>query len=255
GKPTIGGYVTRSNDTMMLSLYNIPLAVQSTLIAEGMPNAYMSPVTQNPANETLMTLFNYQTNFVIILRNAYNATQLSTLVNYTTSIFGNPVYVDNATIAYETSNAIKANVFKSYVAYPYLPSWIPETTTVNGSSQIAWIPETNNSEFGSIAVYAPYSTNSSLSKALSGFAGTINTTISFKAFTNYGTAKVYVARLYNGSLQTLAMFNVTSTPSNYSLKAALASGPRGNMLLFGVPQNYTSMNHIVFFENITFSKA
>ncbi|MEM3227910.1 MAG: hypothetical protein QXK65_03115, partial [Candidatus Micrarchaeaceae archaeon] len=57
GKPTVGGYVTRGNTTMQLSVYNIPLAVQSTLLAEGANMSYPSPVSQNLANETLMTLF------------------------------------------------------------------------------------------------------------------------------------------------------------------------------------------------------
>lgn len=255
GKPMIGGYVTRSNTTMQLSVYNIPLAVQSTLLAEGAPVSYPSPVTQSLANETLMTLFNYQTGFVAIMRSAYNASELNTLTQYATSLFGQPVYVSNSTIAYDTTNATEANIFKSYVAYPYLLSWTPETVPINGSSQIAWVPIASSAEQGTITVYAPYSTNSSLSKALSGSVGTINTTIRFEAFTNSGTASAYVAGQYGSGYKDLAEINVTSVPTYYTVNATLVSGPQGNTLLFDVPQSYTSKGYIIYFDNITFSKA
>ncbi|MGC8478732.1 MAG: hypothetical protein ACP5NE_02290 [Candidatus Micrarchaeia archaeon] len=255
GKPTIGGYVTRGNTTMQLSVYNIPLAVQSTLLAEGVKSSYPSPVTQNLGNETLMTLFNYQAGFVVILKNAYNSSQLNTLLQYTTSIFGAPVYVGNKTIAYDTANATRANLFKSYVAYPYLLSWTPETVPINGSAQIVWVPITGNSEQGVITVYAPYRTNSSLSKALAGYTGTINTTIRFEAFTNSGNAKVYIAKQYGSGYQNIAQANVTSVPRYYTANATLISGPQGNTLLFYLPQNYTLGGGVVYFDNITFSKA
>ncbi|MEM0150149.1 MAG: hypothetical protein QXW10_04595, partial [Candidatus Micrarchaeaceae archaeon] len=256
GRPAIGGYVTRSNNTMQLSVYNIPLAVQSTLLAEGTNMSYPSPVSQSLANETLMTLFNYDAGFVIILRSAYNTSQLSSLVGYATAIFGSPVYVGNSTIAFQTANAISANLFKSYVAYPYLPSWTPESVALNGSMHLAWVPITPpNSEEGTISVYSPYATNSSLSKALSGYVGTINTTISFRAFTNSGFAKAYIAEQSGLGYKELAAFNITSAPSYYSFVTPLVSGAQGSTLLFDVPQNFTSSGHIVYFSNITFSKS
>jgi|GEM_PF-896113 len=255
GKPTIGGYVTRGNSTMQLSVYNIPLAVQSTLLAEGANVSYPSPVSQSLSNETLMTLFNYQTGFVVILRNAYNSSQLARVFNYTASIFGNPVYSGNNTIAFQTSNAISNKLFKSYVAYPYLLSWTPESVAINGTVQLAWVPITGSLEQGTISVYAPYSTNSSLEKALSYTTGTINTTIRFRAFTNTGTAAAYIAERSGAGYIKLAQFNISAAPSYYSFTTPLPSGPGGSTLLFGVPPNYTSSGHVVYFSNITFSKA
>ena len=255
GKPLVGGYVTRANTTMDLSVYNIPLAVQSTRVAEAGNITYPSPVMQSPVNQTLLTLFNYDTGFVVLMRQAYNSSRLNLMAAYLGQIFGNPVYVDNSTIAYQTSNAIKNNVFKSYVAFPSLTSWSPQYVPLNGTDRLFWVPITGSAEQGTIAVYAPYQTNSSLQMALSGASGSVNTTISFIAFSNSGSAKAYVAGESASGFTPTSILNVTSTPRLYTVDTQLTSGERGDTLLFGIEQNYTTSGSVVYFGNITFSKS
>ena len=254
-RPLVGGYVTRANTTMQLSVYNLPIAVQSTRLAEGGNLSYPSPVVQNPINQTLLTIFNYEVGFVGIMRGAYNASTLNQIAGYSQQIFGSPVYVDNSVIAYQTSNAVSNNVFKGYVAFPSLTSWGPQYVALNGTDKLAWVPITGSAEEGTIAVYAPYETNSSLSMALAGYIGSVNTTVSFTAFTNSGTAKVFVAGQSSAGNLPSVLFNVTGSPRIYSFSTQLTSGERGNTFLFGVEQNYTNSGSVVYFNNITFSKT
>ncbi|MDE1811005.1 MAG: hypothetical protein KGH66_03120 [Candidatus Micrarchaeota archaeon] len=247
-KPAIGGYEARLNLTNELSLYNIPLIVQaSNLDYYGKMN-FSSPISQNFTNQTLLTLYNYETGFVILAKSAYNQSSLYTLESYLAQTFGNPVYNDNTTIAFSTSAALNRSTFKSYVAYPSLTLWSPTSIAYNGSTKVVWVPSQN----GQVVVYAPYKNATVYSIASStGKPYLINTTIRFNGLSSAQSGNLYIAEPSGtGGYTTLATLNLTAKLSSYEVKINLVSGPGGNILFF-IPG---SQNYVVALSNITFSR-
>jgi hypothetical protein len=237
-KPLIGGYVSRENMTQNLSVYNIPLAVQAKNLDLYGIAAFASPVMQNYTAQTLLSLYNYDTAFVVVTKSAYNQTVLLQLMGYMLDVFGKPVYNDNTTTAFQTENAIKGSVFRKYVAYPITTQWSETMIPFNGTDIIAWVP----SSPGAMVVYAPYSANAQSSSAQ------INTTITFSA-TADAPSRLLIEERGESGASVVAAFNVTTMMSTYSVNVPLTSGPDGNELFFveGSPTTYL--------RNITFSAS
>ncbi len=228
-KPIVGGYVGRENLTQELSLSYLPLAAASTNL-EGGNFSYASPVVENYANETLLTLYNYKTAFITINKQAYNTSELDQLALYMIGIFGNPVYVGNTTVAFSTSNAINSSIFRSYVSYPLANEWYPISGFVNGKIADMWEPLGT----GEITTFAPYQNTTNIySKIYSGSASRINTTISFGAMSLGGPATLYIETPTSPTtVQYLAEINLTSSTRMYSLNVSMVSGPQGNTMFF-----------------------
>ncbi len=244
-KPLVGGYSGRPNLSTTLLLYNIPLAVQTSYLIANGTGIYPSPVKENYSNETLLTLFNYNTEFVILHKDAFTQQQLGSIGSYLVSLFGNPVYNDNTTAAFETLRAINSSLFKSFVSYPLLEYWSSTSVFLNGGYQTFWIPTFP----GSVAVYAPYQNRSSSSISPYSVSYT-NTTISFVAFSNL-PQKLYIEEPSTGNrTKVAAEFNVTTSPERYSANTLLISGPEGNILYFV----YLDNSSPVLINNITFSR-
>ncbi len=235
-KPLVGGYVGRQNATSMLLLYNIPLAEEaSTLIANGSAY-YDTPVVQNYTNQTLLTLYNYNTEYVILHENAFTTQELNEIGAYLEKVFGQPVYVDNGTAAFQTETAINDSIFRSFVSYPVLTQWNPVSAFLNGSYQGFWIPESP----GMIVTYAPYPRNTIVSSPAEVFH--VNGTIRFTALSQT-PQKMYIAEpTGRGNSTTLvAEFNITSTPKTYSVNQTFESGPVGNIFYFIHQYNNTEL--------------
>ena len=225
-KPLVGGYVTRGNETDLLSLYNIPLVLQDeNLISHG-NMSYSSPVVENYTNQTLLALFNYNTEFVIVDKTAYNNASLTKIAGYLANVFGAPVYNDNTTLAFLTVNAISQSVFKSFVSYPILTQWQTTLIPFNGTYRNAWVPF----QSGAIVVYAPYS-NATGAGSTTSPSNYINTTIRFSAISS-SPQMMYVAEQEGDSIKTIALLNMTNTLQSYVVDVTLASGPVGNTLFF-----------------------
>ncbi|HUY70089.1 MAG TPA: hypothetical protein VMV00_00790 [Candidatus Baltobacteraceae bacterium] len=249
-KPEIGGYIARINLTNQLSLYNVPLIVQaSNLDFYGTLN-FSSPVSQNYTNQTLLTLNNYETAFVVVAKGAYNQTSLNLLESYLLSVFGNPVYNDNTTIAFSTADALNKSIYNSFVAYPSLTLWSSTSILYNGTSKTVWVPTGN----GQVIVYAPYQNATVLNAALTtGLPSMINTTIRFNALTDSqtGTGTLYIAEpSASGGYTTIAALNLTNRISSYQVSTQMESGPNGNILFFAS----ASQSYDVALSNITFSR-
>ncbi len=225
-KPLVGGYVTRGNETDLLSLYNIPLVLQDeNLISHG-NMSYSSPVVENYTNQTLLALFNYNTEFVIVDKTAYNNASLTKIAGYLANVFGAPVYNDNTTLAFLTVNAISQSLFKSFVSYPILTQWQTTLIPFNGTYRNAWVPF----QSGAIVVYAPYS-NATGAGSTASPSNYINTTIRFSAISS-SPQMMYVAEQEGDSIKTIALLNMTNTLQSYVVDVTLASGPVGNTLFF-----------------------
>jgi hypothetical protein len=243
-KPLVGGYVSRENATQELSLYNIPLAVESTALAEGSNSTYQSPLQQNLTNMTLLTLYNYNTAYVTVSKQAYSSAELGELEQYLYNVFGNPIYNDNTTIAFATSNTIDNSLYRGFVGYPMLSQWSVTTVAYNGTTQTLWLPAT----YGPIIIYAPYPNGTKVQNAIySQKSYYVNSTITFYALGNSDTQMKLLVTNGN-SYQDIATFNITTTMQKYSANITLPSGPTGTELLFE-----TATNESVGMKDIEFS--
>jgi hypothetical protein len=248
-KPLVGGYVTRENLTQELSLYNLPLAVQAlNLQLSGNLSSYLSPVNQNLTNETLLTLYNYDTLFVSVERSAYTEQQLLSLEIYLLSTFGGPVYYTNTTIAFNTQAAISNSIFRSFVVYPILTYWSPTGISFNGTVMRVWIP----SNPGPMIVYAPYSNLTKIQSYLtSPSVQYINATLRFDAVALNGSSTLYLESLAQNRPYVIATINATSGLKSYAIPLRLVSGPMGNELFFLISNYSRSLTGL---SNITFSR-
>jgi len=257
-KPILGGYITRTNYTELNYLYNVPLAIESRNLQTYGALAYVSPVNENYTNQTLLVLYNFNTAFVVINAQAYNSSDVSTLYNFTSSVFGKPVYQNNYTVAFETVNAIDKSLFHSYVAYPVLSDWSyqPIALTDNLSSN-TWSPITD----GLLALYAPYPNNVNASKISPyGSQYMVNATMTFYTVSvNHDNTQLEIGEQTGTNNPTsIVTVNVTSTPVSYTIRLShLVSGELGNYVLFvpsgGKLPNTNSSDVLVY--NITISKT
>lgn len=245
-KPIVGGLDGRTNTTQLLSLYDIPLVLIAQELEMNTTPAYLSPVSQNYTNQTIMQLYNYKTAYVIIYKDAFSQQALSALVGYMVSAFGSPAYNDNTTIAFSTSNAISRTVYKSYVSFPYLTDWQSVQSQFNGSTIDWWVPYGG----GAITVYPPSANSTSF-----GQASEINTTVTFTAESlSELPATLLVGVANSTSVQQSASVNVTTTPSKYVLHFSMLSAPYPSTVLFEAKQAAFGSQEIGI-SNITFSRG
>ncbi|MGC8568358.1 MAG: hypothetical protein ACP5RP_03350 [Candidatus Micrarchaeia archaeon] len=253
-KPLVGGYLSRINTTQWNLLFNLPIALQAQdLLAT--PNLtslnYPYPVNQNTTNQTIFTLYSYNTRFIIIDRSAYSPYMQSILYSYLEPVFGRPV-ITNSTIVFSIYKAIESHIFNSYVSYASVyssnPNWYPTAIiNVSGTPQTFWTPFYNNSYMGYITTYAPCSnmatcliTNQSIS-----------TKMSFSALLNYSTGELRVI-VKNAQIQNEYDFNITSKLKNYNLTANFTSGEQANFVYFEfIP---SQPNQVIEINNITFRR-
>lgn len=256
-KPLVGGDITRTNQSDELSLYNIPLVVESSNLETYGIFAYLSPINENYTNQTIMTLYNYNTAFVTLNVNAYNQSDLYQLGSYLVGTFGPPIYHDNTTVAFYTENAIKSSVFRSYVSYPILPDWAGAQANINGHNVTVWSP-TNQ---GAIVTYAPYQdVNSIATEADSNRVYAINTTLAVYAASTGAPSQLNIEELPqtgSNNAKIVATLNLTHNIARYAVNLTLVSGPRGNDLFF-VPGGGSISSQTappIEIVNITFSRG
>jgi hypothetical protein len=245
-RPLVGGYVTRSNSTDTMILYNIPLVLQGQSLIEYGNMSYESPVVENYTNQTLLTLFNYNTEFVVLDKSAFNSTSLAKMVGYLEGVFGAPVYNDNSTLAFVTANAINSSIFRSFVSYPILTQWQTTLIPFNGTYRQVWVPI----ESGAIIVYAPYASATSAESKVnpSAYYG-VNTTIRLNAL-SVSPQTLYIAEPVGNTTKTIAQLNLTDSLQSYDVNVTLTAGPIGNTFFF-----VTSDQHgTAAIMNITFSR-
>ena len=233
-KPLVGGEVTRFNNSQQISVYNVPLAVQTESLQLDGRFSYLTPVVENYTNETLLTLYNYNTSFITVNRYAFNVSAETALYTYLESVFGSPVYLSNTTIAFSTANAINTSIFRSIVSYPLFEEWSP-TTTSNGSLVWGIVPTSlNQSPNGGIVVYPPYPRNISVADALrSGKTYTDNVSIQFSAIAATSGTGVYVFSIIPGANPVqIGNFTLSTSFRNYTLNTTMDGGAYGNEVIF-----------------------
>ncbi len=252
-RPIVGGLTGRENDTMLLTLYNIPLVIVAEQLELNYTPQYTSPVMENYTNETLLSMYSYQTAILLIDKTAFSLPAQGALLNYSYNLFGAPIYADNTTDAFVTTNAINNAVYRSYVSYPDLEDWEEASVFVNGTTRDLWVP----TSVGAIEVYAPYANTSDIALKLdSNQFYYINTTMSFQAISNGGQGALELGTLTStGEFQPLTTFNISTTLSTYSFNMIMPSGPIGSVLLFLMKNSTTGLTQpTVALNNITFEK-
>lgn len=245
--PILGGYGGRINLTQELTLYAIPLAVATSNLQQTGNFSYPSPVLENYTAQSVLSLYNYGTAFVVINTQVLNLSQVDKLKPYVEGAFGAPIYQDNGTIAFSTSSAINASVFREYVSYPLATDWQNFNVFVNGTVESLWAPVSP----GLISVFAPYLNTTDLqNKVLSSTPYLINTTVSFSAVAVSGSSTLLVESPTSSTqYTTLATIPLTGTLKRYSFNTTMISGPYGNPLLFVSEGSGTPG-----LQNITFSE-
>ncbi len=261
GKPLVGGDVSRSNSTQQLLLDNVPLIVQAQNLETSGNFTYPTPANENLTAESILSLYNYNTAFIAVNKDAYTSPELLGLESYLSEVFGKPIYNDNTTIAFSTASAINSSVYRTYAVYPYLPDLYPNYYAVNGTEQLLWLASTYGcSSIGCyipFLVYAPYPNATQIARKIaSGSVYSINTTVSFEAMSLVqGTSRLTIGiPTSNSTYRTLATFNVTPGLAGYSFNTSLVSGPFGNSLLF-MQALSTSGSETIAITNVTFAKA
>ncbi len=229
-KPIVGGYGGRINLTQELELYVIPLAVATSNLQQTGNFSYSSPVLENYTAQSILSLYDYGTAFVVINTQVLNLSEIDELEPYVAGAFGNPIYKDNSTIAFSTSAAINASIFRSYVAYPSVTDWENFDSFINGTVTSLWAPISP----GLISVFAPYQNATDLQyKIFSSTPYLINTTVSFSAVAVGGSSTLLVESPTSSTqYATLATMPLTGTLTRYSFNTSMISGPYGNPLLF-----------------------
>jgi hypothetical protein len=247
-KPIVGGYTSRENVTQQFSVYQIPIAVQATSLLNYGQLLYQSPIVENYTNQTLLTLYNYDTAFITLDKTAYNQSELNTLAAYLYSVFGNPVYNDNTTTVFSTQNAVARSLYKTYVSYPVLSDWNQTVSFVNGS----YVQEWNPVGLGAISVFAPLPNQTDLYNTLyHNQVYRANSVISVAAASGV-PQKLYIATpSSSGNYSVIGYENLTSAFTDYKLNVTMDLGPVGNTYFF-IPQ-YT--NYPVKILNISFSNG
>ncbi len=245
-KPSVGTGFTSPNLTERVLLYNLPLAVEASNLSEGSSTYYSSLVDQNLTNQTLLTLYNYNTNYIMILNDAYTKQELGTLNDYMGSVFGTP-YNGSNTETFGTAYAINKSIYDSYVAYPVVVDWLGRQFLVNGSLTKTWSPLGN----GPVIVYAPYPNTTARDNGLyNGETYYALANMSFYAFSERpGT--ITIAEQNGTSVKTVAVVNSTGTERHYSVYVPMISGPKGNTLLL-IPSNSTGETYL---SDMSFSNA
>lgn len=232
GKPIIGGYTSRFNQSQYESVAGIPLASAAAYLESGQGLVYPSPIIGNSTNETLLWLAQYNTAFIPVIRGAYNSSEQNELYDYLYSVFGAPVYQDNTTFIFSTQAALAAHAGRSLTAYT-AGTWVPGYSfcgqSCNATLGSIWF----GSNVRGAVLFAPNAT-------------TVTMNMIAVSYLNGTPLYLYLDN------QPIKEINLTYVPSDYSVSFNVTAG--FSRVLFaaqnitGVPNPYLTYG----IKNITF---
>ncbi|MDE1865684.1 MAG: hypothetical protein KGH94_03570 [Candidatus Micrarchaeota archaeon] len=245
GKPLVGGYVSRRNASDVGAILSVPLAVADINSVTGWLS-YPSPINENLTNQTLLSLYRYNTSFVIVMKDAYNGNSLRVLGAYLNRTFGEPVYAGANVVAYNVVGIAARSAYKSFVAYYQYGNMSEVSWPYHGNVRNYWL--FNN--VMELTVYAPNSSAHSNTPVMG-----MPTEMSFNAIavgTNVNdtisNTTLHVSAIGDGS-RSYADVVLKRQPHNYSVYMNLTPGPSGNKVVLEVD------NGIIGIANITFSSV
>ncbi|MCL4404386.1 hypothetical protein M1583_00125 [Candidatus Marsarchaeota archaeon] len=193
-------------------------------------------------------MYSYNTEVLAIQKHAFSSSDLLGIEDYFSSIFGNPIYNGNNTMAFATKSEEASVINNTYVAYPYLPEWPEYAIAYNGSNYDMFLPVYNSTEPAPIIVYAPIynSTNSTKSAKFD------NTTVSFYALGEYNGSSLKVVESTTSGYKDVANFTINKAMQRYSFNMDMVAGQANPLLFISSQSNNVST---VLINDIKFSKA
>ncbi len=249
-KPLIGGATSRETTQDELTVFSVPLLENATFLATYNSQVYYSPPYVSPINDnytlqSLKTLSDYNTGFVVMENSAYSSYGFDMTYTMLNRTFGEPVYADQNITVFSTSKALRGNLYREFIGYYAPDHWREFEIPLNGMNTTWWSPINT---YGVVIAYAPYNS--------SGQSGTyMNATMSFQAFSasqqvlyiqNY--PQVDNPQHFNSSL------DIGTVPQTYNVKIKLIRGQDGNIVgFFDRYLENQNLSDMVFINNITFS--
>jgi hypothetical protein len=234
-KPMLTGYVSRVNDTQHYSFYLTPISQYSYALESNNTFVYLSPVVENMTTITAVVMAKYNVSYVGVMKKAYSQSALQQLIDYSKSIFGNPIYDDNTTSLFSTANIIVES--KNTIGYFPTGSWrywcTPNVGNCAESSNNGWwgLSERN------ITIFSP--SNS-----------TVN--INFLAMGLKQTAQSMYLYL-NSAKQPFETFTVSPNKTEQHFQLQLSRG--FNQLEFSMPSSNSTDNYLTYeIQNFSISK-
>lgn len=238
-KPLVGGYATRENESQLSAITSIPLVVEANYLSSQGRLLFPYPIIENYTQLNLFMLYAFNVEFVGVIMNAYNNTQLMQLASYLYSIFGVPVYQNESegAMLFSTSSAIANNVRKHVVAYTF-GSWVPGyyfcgSSFCNATFANMWW----GSNARGIEIFVPKNST--------------HLVMNFSAMYYQGSANMGI---YLNSNDLVKIIRLSPSPENYSVPLNLSPGL--NPLILLTPNATGAAGEFNFgIMNITFSKA
>ncbi len=244
-KPLVGGAITRWDLQEALTIFSMPLITQATYLATYNNQSYYtppyaSPIDENYTKQSLKTLLDYKTGFIVVIDAAYNGGAFDSLYGYLNKTFGEPVYADYNVTVFSTARALSGNLYTGFISY-YEPDHWGEVELPNGS---AWWTPTN--EYGVVVTYAPYANGTAQVIG-------INATMRFDAVGMDG-AQTLAVQSYptTTDAHTTQILSVGPEPEEYTLSIPMVTGPSGNIVGF-FDNAAIGGQGTVLISNITFS--
>ncbi len=236
GKPIIGGYTSRENDSQIESVDSVPLAAAAQYLQEGYGFIYPSPIMGNVTNESLLWLEIYNTQFITMIRSAYNLSEQATLYNYLYGVFGQSLYTDGSTFVFGTKNAVLAHANRALTSYS-IGTWIPGYSFCEGASC--------NATFGTMwwgsnargaMLFAPNNTRVAMN---------------ITAIAAFNDTPLYIS-LNNVQISELRL---SQTPTTYTIDFNVSEGL--SQVVLYTPNNTEAPSPYLLYgaKNITFTKA
>jgi hypothetical protein len=252
-KPLVGGFVARETPLDSLTLFSMPLITEATYLAT-YDNAsyyngpYTSPINENYTLQSLKTLSDYKTAFIILEDGAYTQQAFGTVYYLLNRTFGSPIYADRNITIFSTQKALSTNLYRQFISYYEPEYWGQLAYDIDGVNTTWWTPA---NKYGVIVTYAPAAGNQTQVN------GTyLNATMNFEAFAEEPQE---LSIQYYPAVPDAPHLNYTievgTQPKLYSVKMRLIKGQQGNVIGFfdGYIQTKNESN-IVAIDNITFEE-
>ena len=250
-KSLVGGAVTRETQQEGLTVFSMPLIAEATYLATYDNLSYYTPPYASPVNEnytlqSLKTLDDYHTAFIVLVDNAYTQKAFYAVYNLLNSTFGEPVYYDSNITVFSTTKALKDNVYRQFISYFEPGDWTQVIASFNGTDTALWTP---TNRYGVIIDYAPY-----LRGNITQSTSYVNATMTFDAFAQIPQqlAVGYYPVVANAAHYNYS-FYLGTQPRQYSINLRLAPGPTGNLVFFDAYLQNHNESDSVFIDNITFN--
>ena len=140
-KPILGGYATRTNASQEFYLYSIPLFSQYIPYGENYSQTSRYPISGNFMLIDNVLLDKYNVSSIIVMKNAYNATELNSLSS-ALSLLGTKTYQNGSVVEFNMDhydqNSISQNDSVSFLSGVWMPGMYFCNPQCNSTTLSTW---------------------------------------------------------------------------------------------------------------------